>query len=129
MKVSYANMHTKTTDRLSSIVSVNFSDSLAEVEEKLNVQVMEACVLQIANGQNQLATVLRDKGDIEGAKRILLGNGKYLADNAKLLDSKVLLHRCQDNLHQAKNLEGADWLKTRKLMRRLQFADSVQQSY
>jgi len=129
VKISYSNMQTKTTDRLSSAVSVNFTDSVAEVEEKINLVVLEACVLQIANGQNQLATVLRDKGDIEGAKRILIANGKYLAENGKVLDSKLLQLRCVDNVHQAKNLEGAEWLKTRKLMRRLQFADSIQQSY
>lgn len=129
VKVSYSNMQTKTTDRLSSVVSVNFTDSIAVVEERVNLVVLEACVLQIANGQNQLATLLRDKGDIEGAKKILLVNGKYLSDNAKILDSKVLQLRCLDNMHQAKNLEGAEWLKTRKLMRRIQFADSVQQSY
>ncbi len=129
VKVSYSNMQTKTTDRLSSVVSVNFTDSIAVVEERVNLVVLEACVLQIANGQNQLATLLRDKGDIEGAKKILLVNGKYLSDNAKILDSKVLQLRCLDNMHQAKNLEGAEWAKTRKLMRRIQFADSLQQSY
>ncbi|MBC8869115.1 MAG: VWA domain-containing protein [Planctomycetes bacterium] len=129
VKISYSNMQTKTTDRLSSAVSVNFTDSVAEVEEKTNLVVLEACVLQIANGQNQLATVLRDKGDIEGAKRILIANGKYLAENGKVLDSKLLQLRYIDNVYQAKNLEGTEWLKTRKQMRRLQFADSVQQSY
>lgn len=129
VKVSYSNMQTKTTDRLSSVVSVNFTDSIAKVEENANGVVLEACVLQIANGKNQLATMLRDKGDIAGAKRILLENGRYLAENAKILDSKVLQLRYLDNVGQAKGLEGAEWLKTRKLMRRIQFADSVQQSY
>jgi len=129
VKVSYSNMQTKTTDRLTSVVSVNFTDSVAEVKEKANTVVLEACVLQIANGQNKLAIVLRDKGDIEGAKRVLVANGSYLAENADLLESKVLKLRCYDNLDQAKNLDGAEWLKTRKQMRRLQFADEVQQSY
>lgn len=129
VKISYSNMQTKTTDRLSSVVSVNFTDSIAEVEQKVNIVVLEACVLQIANGQNQLATMLRDKGDIEGAKRVLVVNGRYLAENAKILDSKVLQLRYVDNVGQAKGLEGAEWLKTRKMMRRIQFADSVQQAY
>lgn len=129
VKVSYSNMQTKTTDRLSSVVSVNFTDLIAEVEEKVNVVVLEACVLQIANGRNQLATMLRDKGDVEGAKRVLIANGQYLAENAEILDSKVLQLRYVDNVGQAKGLEGADWLKTRKMMRRIQFADSVQQKY
>jgi Ca-activated chloride channel family protein len=129
VKISYANMKTKTTDRLSSVVSVNFTDSIAEVEEKTNVKVMEACVLQIANGQNKLATALRDKGDIEGARRILVVNGKFLQENAGKYRSKLLELRYIDNMGQAKNLEGSRWLKTRKDMRRIQYADESQQRY
>jgi len=129
VKVSYANMDTKTTDRLSSRVSVNFTDSIAEVEEKTNVDVMEACVLQIANDQNKLATALRDRGDIEGARRILIVNGKFLQENARKYGSIVLGQRQQSNMHQAENLDGVKWMRTRKNMRRLQFADESQQRY
>lgn len=129
VRVSYANMATKTTDRLSSTVSVNFSDSLAAVENKINVGVMEACVLQVANLNNKLATTLRDKGDVDGAKKLLLMNSDYLKEYAEKYGSKILGMRCADNQHQAQNLEGADWSKYRKQMRRLQFADEVQQSY
>lgn len=129
VSVSYANMETRTTDRLSSLVSVKFSDSVAEVEEEANSDVMEHCVLQIANEQNKLATALRDKGDIEGAKRLLLSNSRFLEENAKKYASQVLLGRGRDNQSQAMQLEGVDWLKARKQMRRLQYADESQQSY
>ena len=38
VRISYANMQTKTTDRLTSAVNANFTASLAEVEAKLNAQ-------------------------------------------------------------------------------------------
>ncbi|MEK6249718.1 MAG: VWA domain-containing protein, partial [Planctomycetales bacterium] len=67
--ISYANMETKTTDKLSSTVSVNFSDSVAEIENNANTVVCTACVLQIASERNKLATQLRDEGDINGARQ------------------------------------------------------------
>ena len=129
VKVSYANMQTHTTDRLSSSVSANFSDSLAVVEKNLNIKVCTSCVLQLANVQNQLATTLRDRGDIEGARRVLVENFKYLEENAAKFKSKVLYIRSGDNRVQALSLNTADWARSRKLMRQLQNVDARQQSY
>jgi hypothetical protein len=129
VKVSYANLQTKTTDRLSSAVSVNFTESVAEVDAKLNPQVCAAAVLQISNAQSKLATTLRDKGDIEGARRVLLENSKYLGENAVKYNAELLKARCADNLDQAKNLAGPDWARSRKAMREQQVIDDVQQSY
>jgi Ca-activated chloride channel homolog len=125
--VSYANMQTKTTDHLSSSVNVNFTESTAEVEKKANKEVMEATVLQIANEQNELATALRDKGEVEKAKQVLLQNGDYLNAYSIKLDSELLKLRCADNREQAAAVEGKDWGATRKSMRYLQNADAVQQ--
>jgi Ca-activated chloride channel family protein len=129
VRVSYANLQTKTTDRLTSSVSANFSESLAEVETKLNTAVCAAAVLQISNERSKLATTLRDKGDIEGARKLLLENSKYLRENADKYGDKTLDLRCADNLDQAKNLAGPDWAKYRKAMRGQQIADDQQQSY
>jgi len=129
VKVSYANMLTRTTDRLSSNVSANFSDSLAVVEKNANAAVCTACVLQLANEQNKLATSLRDRGDVEGARRVLLGNGKFLEENGRRYGSDVLLDRYKDNVSQASNLDSANWNRNRKLMRAMQNADAAQQAY
>ena len=129
VEVSYANMETKTTDHLASSVSVNFDPSQEVVERKTNVEVMTECVLQIANGRNKLATVLRDKGDVEGARRVLNENAKYLNLNGQAFGSTDLMRRGQSNFHQASSLEGEAWAKTRKGMRQLQNADATQQSY
>ena len=126
--VSYANMETKTTDRLSSTVSVNFDSSEDVVQRKTNAAVMTECVLQIANEQNKLATALRDKGDVAGARRLLEANGKYLSSNATLYKSEKLRERGGDNKNQAGLLEDKDWGRFRKLMREAQHADSSQQA-
>jgi len=129
VRVSYANMQTKATDRLTSAVNANFTQSLADVEAKLNAHVCAAAVLQISNAQNKLATTLRDQGDIESARKVLLENSKYLGENAAKYNVEILQLRCADNLDQAKNLTGPEWAKYRKAMREQQITDDRQQSY
>jgi Ca-activated chloride channel family protein len=129
VRVSYANMQTKTTDRLTSAVSANFSQSPAEVEAKLNAHVCACAVLQISNARSKLATELRDQGDIEGARKLLLENSRYLGENAAKYHVDFLQTRCADNLDQAKNVAGANWARYRKVMREQQITDDQQQSY
>ena len=129
VRVSYANLQTKTTDKLTSAVSANFTQSLAEVEAKLNAHVCACAVLQISNVQNKLATKLRDEGDIEAARRVLLENSRYLGENAAKYKAEILNLRCADNLDQAENLSGPQWARSRKAMREQQITDDQQQSY
>jgi Ca-activated chloride channel family protein len=126
--VTYANMETKTTDRLSSTVSVNFDLSEEVVQRKTNAAVMTECVLQIANEQNKLATALRDKGDVEGARRVLKDNAAYLHKNADEYKSEKLRKRYVDNRGQADRLGEKEWAASRKKMREYQHADGTQQA-
>jgi Ca-activated chloride channel homolog len=125
--VSYANMETKTTDRLSSTVSVNFDVSNEVVQAKTNAAVMTECVLQIANDKNRLATALRDKGDVEGARKVLKDNASYLAKNADKYKSAKLRQRSVDNFGQSNQLDEKEWAANRKRMRESQHADKTQQ--
>jgi Ca-activated chloride channel family protein len=125
--VTYANMETKTTDRLSSTVSVNFDLSEKVVQAKTNAAVMAECVLQIANDQNKLATALRDKGDVEGARRVLNDNAGYLAKNADKYKSEKLQQRATDNFGQSRRLDEKEWAAARKQMRDQQNVDTQQQ--
>ena len=127
VEVSYANMETKSTDRLTDSVSVNFDPSEEVVKRKTNVEVMTECVLQIANDQNILATALRDQGDIEGAKRVLTRNYGYLYSKGQAFDSVQLQRRGESNAAQASSLEGPGWVRTRKDMREKQYIDASQQ--
>ena len=126
--VSYANMETKTTDRLSSTIDVNFDPSEDVVRRKTNAAVMTECVLQVANQRNQLATALRDKGDIAGARDLLRFNWAYLDKNASLYKSERLRQRGVDNAYQARHLEEKDWARNRKQMRETQHVDTQQQA-
>ncbi len=129
VEVSYANMKTRTTDRLSSEVSVKFSSETASIDKAINVKVMEQCVLQLANIRNTLATELRDKGDIAGARKLLLDNGTYLKAFADKYNSELLRLRSNLNTDQAGNLDGVKWKYYRKQMRRFQFHDNVQSNF
>lgn len=129
VSVSYANLVTKTTDRLTSAIRVNFSDSQAECDKKVNKEVAVACALQVAACQNKLATDLRDKGDTEGARQLLLKNSEFLRDKAAAYGSAALDERGKDNAYQAGKLGDADWSKSRKIMRGLQYSDTQQQSF
>ncbi|QDT49822.1 von Willebrand factor type A domain protein [Symmachiella dynata] len=129
VNVSYANMQTNTTDRLSSEVSVNFSENIADVQKSLNHDVMEQAVLQVANRANGFATQLRDQGDIEGARQVLINNSVYLGENGELLGSELLMLRCATNKEQSKKLDEKDWKFNRKQMRRFQYKDQTQQKY
>lgn len=129
VSVSYANMLSHATDRLKAAVSVEFTESSDQAETALNPEVMEQSVLQIANKRNEQATELRDRGDIEGARSLLRENFLYLNSNGLRLNSSILLKRGQDNDFQAQNLDGEEWKRFRKEMRRLQFKDQNQQNY
>ncbi len=127
VEVAYANMETKTTDRLSSAISVRFDQSAEVVEERTNIKVMTECVLQIANVRNVLAVALRDRGKTKQAKALLESNAAFLSANAQKLESDKLLQRALDNRQQSENLEQKDWKRTRKGMRSQQHEDARQQ--
>ena len=128
VSVSYTNMETKSEDRLSSVVSAQFTESLAEVEAATNKTVMADCVLQLANLENQQATLLRDQGDVAGARRLLESNADFLKINAVQLGNDALLKRASENLKQAQGVaDEANWNRSRKEMRAFQHAEANQQ--
>lgn len=144
VKVSYANLHTKNTDRLSSTVQVRFTKSAAAVEKNANTKVKVACVLQIANGKNKLAVTLRDQGKIKEAQEVLRGNAKYLKKKGYQYGDSKLLQRGVANGIQAEGAGppessgggpgdsksgDAKWAATRKQMREHQNQGATNQKY
>lgn len=116
--ISYANMLTNATDRLSTAASVTFSDKPEVCAASRNADVVEKWVLLYANQQNRMATRLRDEGRVEEARRLLLSNSVYLGSNAVELSSEVLRVQRDLNINQSKAIDDKNWKKTRKLMRR-----------
>ena len=127
--VTYKNAVTETTDKLTSSVQVKFTDSKEIAEKSINKEVLASCVLQIANQRNQEATLIRDRGDIAGAERLLKDNGSYLESNYRRLGVPELKSRAVDNMQQADKLSDKDWNVNRKSMRGKQALDTQQQSY
>ncbi len=128
VSVSYANMETKTTDRLSSNVSVNFSSTASVIGSSINRLVMEQCVLQQANLENMKATQLRDQGDVRGAQLTLQKNAEYLDRFSAELASPALAGRAKENREQAQIVDSEEGYKRgRKLMRAGQYRDATQQ--
>jgi Ca-activated chloride channel family protein len=129
--VSYANLVTHKTDRLSAAAEASFSASLAEVEAKTNREVMVAVVENIANDNNRRAVLLRDEGKVDEAEKALNVNSGYLRESARKLGPAggKLLGTAAANDDDAKNLRGGDWLLRRKVMRKKQHTIDTQQSY
>jgi Ca-activated chloride channel family protein len=129
VKVSYANMETKTADRLTSSVAVRFSESEKQVIEQRDKNVLEAAVMQVATERNRIATKLRDEGKRDEAEKLLLLNAGYLQEQGAALDSDLLIDYSTDNIGDAQNLAPAKWNVRRKSMRGRQYKNSSQQSY
>ncbi len=81
------------------------------------VEVYEA----LGNETNRRAVSMRDKGQLESARKLLLENAKRLQQMAQRLGSKRLKNFSESNFQDAKNLQGQRWQNQRKLMRKRQY--------
>jgi Ca-activated chloride channel family protein len=127
--VVYRNLGADSSERLSSIVSATFTDSPQRVEEETNTAVMTAAVEQLAVKKNELAVKLRDKGKTKEARKILLDNAKFLAEEAAKYESESLEKLGHVNRIDADNLDEKSWKRQRKLMRGHQHRSKSQQKY
>ncbi|MBT5230375.1 MAG: VWA domain-containing protein [Methylococcales bacterium] len=127
--VSYSNLETHVTDQVSSTTGVSFSDSVAEVDKNTDDEVMAPAVEQIAIERSKEAVKLRDEGKIQEAKAVLQKNAAYLGRNAKRYKSKKLAEFEESQTESLDNLDGANWNKQRKLLRKDQYKYETQQSY
>ncbi len=127
--VEYMNMVTETTDRLTSSVQVKFTDDEAVAMRDVDKRILTSCVLQIANERNREATRLRDAGQVDEAKKLLLTNSSFLGDFYSRLGTEVLKRGCEENLLQSNRLSPKEWGANRKAMIESQVRDAIQQSY
>jgi Ca-activated chloride channel family protein len=127
VNVSYSNLKIHTTDRISSQVEVNFSNSEELIERQTNNDVMADVIELIATERNELALKLRDKGKIKQACELLVENGWYLKDNAFRYDSQKLKKYAEQQIEDRDNMDEANWARQRKIMREHQFYNNSQQ--
>ncbi|MGL4595718.1 MAG: vWA domain-containing protein [Thermoguttaceae bacterium] len=130
VQLSYMNMATHVKDDISAVAKISYSNSNAKVEASINRDVHEVCSLQLANLANEEATRLRDTGDKEGAKRVLLENASRLREEGRALGGSALLDSAATmNAEQADNIsDDADWSGNRKIMRANQRGTGYQQA-
>jgi Ca-activated chloride channel family protein len=119
--------------------SVRFSGNAKEVEDGLNKTVMSQVTAQIATEQSEKAVQLRDKGDIDGARKVLQDNATYIkgayekfgsgAAAAPAASIGTLNQLEKQSREAASNLDADNWNRTRKAMRSDQHKSKVQQAY
>ncbi|MBW1807100.1 MAG: VWA domain-containing protein [Deltaproteobacteria bacterium] len=129
VSVNYSDLVTKKHARLNGATSVTFTGSAKLVRDNTNAKVMIAAVEQIANYTNRRALELRDQGKISEAQKVLIYNGKYLFDNAKIYKSPRLRRFGEGNKADADNLDPGKWDRQRKKMRKLHHEIDMQQYY
>lgn len=129
VEVSYANVITGKTDRLSAAPVVEFARSTAELEAKQDRGVMVAVAEALAADTNRRALALRDEGKVDDARRMLLDNSSYLQKQAEKYKSKRLESYGRINFDDSNALDGEAWLETRKRMRKTQHEIDTQQAY
>ncbi len=119
--VSYTNMKTLVTDRLSSSSSVRFSNSTEEVEKSLNKSVLVDVVALVSSEKNKLATKYLDEGKLELSRQALKDNVEYLNGNAALAPNDPRLWKLSgsnslqlEQLNEAKSASDAPATVSRK---------------
>ena len=127
VNVSYSNLKNHMTDRISSHVDVNFSNSKELIQRRTNHDVMADVIELIATERNELALKLRDKGKVKQARELLLDNEAYLRDNAFRYDSHKLKKYAEQQREDRDNMDEANWTRGRKIMRKYQFYNKSQQ--
>jgi Ca-activated chloride channel family protein len=112
--VSYVNMASRTPDQIRRTASIRLTKSPALVESSTNRTVMASAIEQIGVEKNQLAVSLRDQGKIEEARRVLMANATFLAENARRYESKDLETYSSANKETAEKLDTEQWNGQRK---------------
>jgi Ca-activated chloride channel family protein len=112
--VSYLNMATNVTQKVSRTATARFTASPAQVDANTNRLVMASAIEQIAVEKNRLAINLRDQGRIEEARHVLRENALFLSSNAARYESKALQDYSTSQTVTAEKLDEQSWNATRK---------------
>jgi Ca-activated chloride channel family protein len=140
VKVDYVDLDKDGTPaRAETRANVRFSSNKKEVEDGLNKAVMSQVAAQIATETSEKAVELRDKGDIDGARKVLEDNAAYIkrsyeqygagAAAAPTASIGTLNELEKQSREAASNLDAESWNRTRKAMRYDQHKAKVQQAY
>lgn len=139
VRVAYTDLDSGKAGSVEAKSAVRFSSNAKEVEDGLNKPVMSQVTQQIATENSEQAVELRDKGDIDGARKVLEDNVQYLKKSRDVYASGAApaapasvgaLSDLEKQSEEAANsLDGSNWDRTRKMMRYDQHKAKVQQAY
>jgi Ca-activated chloride channel homolog len=139
VEMEYFDLDTNAKATSQASVRAKITSDEKEAEASLNKSVMSQVTEQVATENTEKSVELRDKGDIEGAKKMLQDNAAYLGRQKGALSSGTAaapsasiqkLDELEKRSNEAaNNLEGEDWDRTRKSMRYDQHKSKVQQKY
>lgn len=139
VRVTYTDLDSGKQANAQAKPTVRFSSNAKEVEDSLNKPVMSQVTQQIATENSEEAVNLRDKGDIDGARKVLEDNVRYLKKSRDALATGALpapqasvgaLSDLEKQSEEAANsLDSGSWDRTRKMMRYDQHKAKVQQTY
>ena len=129
VRVDYMGMGKSTRVRTERSVAARYTQSPEAARRSINKRVMAQVVTQIATLRSEKAVILRDKGDIAGARALLEKNAKYLGRKAAEYKAPALKELERKSRKDAKGMAGSSWAGTRKAMRARQHKQKVQQSY
>lgn len=108
VSVTYANMKTHESDRLSGSVKVGFSDDDEKVKASVNRPALADVVALVSSDQNKLATQFLDQGNLTGCRQVLKDNVDFLMLNAYMCptDETRLKSLALQNTIQLQQLDG-----------------------
>ncbi|MEI9901289.1 MAG: VWA domain-containing protein [Hyphomicrobium sp.] len=139
VRVTYTDLDSGKAAGVAAKPTVRFSSNAKDVEDSLNKPVMSQVTQQIATENSEQAVDLRDKGDVDGARKVLQENARYLKRSREAYASGVapaapasvgaLSDLEKQSEEAANNLEAGSWDRTRKMMRYDQHKSKVQQAY
>ena len=129
VEATYGNLVTQTTDTLRGAVDIGFVATAAEADRAHNPAVMVSAIELVANEQNRMALLLNDQGKTREARQVLMGNAAWLDTNFQRYKAPSLEKLKRDNNEDASNLDGENYRRQRKKMRKRQIEYDMQQMY
>jgi Ca-activated chloride channel family protein len=110
VSVSYANMKTHESDKLTGAAQIAFSDDEKEVDGSVNSLVLADVVALVSSEQNKLATIYLDQGNLAGCRQVLQENVDFLKVNSFKCpeNSKRLEALAKQNFFQLSKLQGVE---------------------
>ncbi|MEQ9411614.1 MAG: VWA domain-containing protein [Fuerstiella sp.] len=108
VRVTYANMKTHESDRLSGAAKIRFSDDSEKVADSVRKDVLADVVALVSSEQNKLATKYLDEGNLPMCRQVLKENAEYLNVNALMCptDESRLKGLAMQNYFQLEQLKG-----------------------